>query len=70
MSDKITITIDCDLGEAFCRADDQLDFKGAWKPAETTRSELIAYLLTPHIKELMKCSKEELQKRHIEMLCK
>ncbi len=69
MSDRASIDIDCDAGVASSSCD-QLKSWAIGFPLEETRSSLITQLLIPHIKELMKCSKEELQKRHIEMLCK
>ena len=69
MSDRARIDIDCESGSVSSDVD-QLRSEAMGSTVEVTRSSLITQLLIPHIKELMKCSRDELMKRHLAMLLK
>jgi len=69
MSNRASIDIDCDgLSVSVSASEERMFFMD--RAVETNKALLIVQLLEPQIRDLMNLSKDELMKRHLELLCR
>lgn len=67
MKDILTIIVDCDNKVVTCEEVPQ-DIGSMKFPVETTKSQLIAFLIAPYVSKLMNLSKMELMELSIKWL--
>ena len=67
MADQSSVLIDCDADTVTVYTE-PAKYPAAWKPIETSRSSVIATILTLQARELMTMTKQELMARHLVML--